>query len=173
MIKFLLIFFLFSCSSEQINMAKEALLASDTPSSEAFSKGMKEALKMGAESASLSLSSPEKWIESSAHKIIFPKEAQKIESTLRKIGLGAICYKTIQSFNEAAANAAKSAAPVFVNAIQNMSVTDAKNIITGPANAATSYLKTNTWQELKEKFIPIIQTASQKSQLTKYWPQII
>ena len=65
-------------------------------------------------------------------KILMPPEAQKVEKTLRSIGMGQLVDNAITSMNHAAEDAAKSAAPIFINAIKNMSIQDAIGILRGP-----------------------------------------
>ena len=69
--------------------------------------------------------------------------------------------------------AAKDAAPVFVNAIKGMSIGDGFGILKGSDNAATQYLRDKTTAELRQKFTPVVQNAINKVELTKYWSPII
>jgi hypothetical protein len=77
------------------------------------------------------------------------------------------------TLNRAAEEAAKSAAPIFLNAIKGITITDGFSILKGSDNAATQYLQGKTVEELKVKFNPIVKTAINKVQLTKYWAPII
>jgi hypothetical protein len=71
--------------------------------------------------------------------------------------------------NRAAEDAAKSAAPIFINAIKQMSIQDAWGILKGGDTAATAYLRTTTTSPLTEAFRPVIETSLDKVNATQYW----
>jgi hypothetical protein len=79
----------------------------------------------------------------------------------------------ILSMNRAAEDACHTAAPIFVKAIKDMSITDGINILKGNETAATTYLKSKTQEDLKASFNPIIKTSLNKVDATKYWEKII
>src|ERR1700748_1825836 len=80
-----------------------------------IASGLKEALKIGAQNASKQLSAPGGYLQNAAIKIFLPPEAQKVEQTLRSLGMGSIVDKAIVSMNRAAEDAAVKAAPIFIN----------------------------------------------------------
>ena len=98
-----------------------------------------------------------------------PEEAQKVEQKLRSLGMGSQVDNAILSMNRAAEDASKSAAPIFVNAIKQMSIQDAAGILKGGDFAATDYLKSKTTASLTEAFRPAIEAALTKVDATKYW----
>jgi hypothetical protein len=98
-----------------------------------------------------------------------PEEAKKVEKTLRGMGMGKQVDNAILSMNRAAEDASKSAAPIFINAIKNMSIQDALGILQGNDIAATSYLKEKTTLALTEAFRPVIEKSLEKVDATKYW----
>jgi hypothetical protein len=134
--------------------------------------GLKEALSLSAINSSSILSIANGFYENAAIKILMPPDAKLVESKLRAIGLGAQVDELILSMNRAAETAAKDAAPIFVGAIKSMSFTDAMGIVKGPNDAATQYLKQATTAQLNSKFRPVIQSALQKVDATKYWSDI-
>jgi hypothetical protein len=71
--------------------------------------------------------------------------------------------------NRAAEDAAKSATPIFVKAVKEMSIQDAMGILNGGNNAATTYLQSKTTAQLTEAFRPVIDQSLQKVEATKYW----
>lgn len=131
--------------------------------------GLKEALTIGTQNSSNKLSAVDGFFANAAVKILLPPEAQKVESTLRSLGLGSTVDKAVLSLNRAAEDAAKSATPIFVNAIKQMTITDALGILKGGTTSATSYFKTKTTTELTNAFKPVITTALSKVSATKYW----
>jgi hypothetical protein len=101
-----------------------------------------------------------------------PEQAQKVEKTLRSMGMGKLVDDAIASMNHAAEDASKSAAPIFVNAIKSMTVTDGLNILRGADTSATAYLRKNASPELTKAYTPVIDSALQKTGATKYWKDV-
>lgn len=131
--------------------------------------GLKEALRVGTNKASGKLSAVDGFFKDAAIKILMPAEAQKVEKKLRSLGMGKLVDNAILSMNRAAEDAAKSATPIFVNAVKGMSFGDAMGILRGGDFAATNYLKGKTTASLTEAFMPIIESSLQKVDATKYW----
>lgn len=148
------------------------VLGGGSLSTDEIAAGLKEALSVGAEKAGSSLSSLNGYFGNAAIKILMPEEAKKAEQKLRAIGLGKQVDEAILSMNRAAEDAAKSAAPIFVNAIKQMSIKDAANILKGGDFAATDYLKSKTTSSLTESFRPVIEKSLAKVDATKYWNTI-
>jgi hypothetical protein len=134
--------------------------------------GLKEALEVGAKNSSNQLSALDGFFKNAAIKILLPEEAQKVEKALRDIGMGSLVDKAILSVNRAAEDAAKSAAPIFVDAITSMSIQDALGILQGGDFAATNYLKSKTTLPLTNAFKPVIDKSLQKVGATKYWTDV-
>src|SRR5271170_3510212 len=110
--------------------------------------GLKEALTIGAQKSADRLSAVDGFFKDAAVKILLPPEAQKVEKTLRGMGMGQMVDNAILSMNRAAEDASKSAAPIFISAIKSMSIGDAIGILRGPDTAATIYLKKTTTPQL-------------------------
>jgi hypothetical protein len=134
--------------------------------------GLKEALSVGARNSSEKLSSIDGFFANAAIKVLMPEEAKKVESTLRNLGFGNMVDNAILSMNRAAEEASKSAAPIFVDAIKSMSIQDAFGILKGADTAATSYLKGKTTASLTNAFKPVIESALEKTNATKYWKDV-
>jgi len=131
--------------------------------------GLKEALSVGANNAGKRLSSVDGFFKDAAIKILMPEEAQKAEKKLRSLGMGKLVDDAILAMNRAAEDASKNAAPIFVNAIKQMSIGDAVGILRGGDFAATDYLKNKTTSPLTEAFRPVIEASLKKVDATKYW----
>jgi len=108
-----------------------------------------------------------------AVKILFPPEAAKMEKTLRNAGFGPQVDKAILDINRAAEDAAKSAAPIFLDAIKNMSVSDGINILRGPDTAATGYLRKSTSVQLTAAFLPVIKSSLDKVGASNSWKTVV
>jgi len=137
-----------------------------------ISAGLKEALTLGAEKGCADLSKHDGFFKNAARKIAMPPEAQKIESTLRSMGLNQLADAFILSLNRAAEDACKTAAPILIQAIKDMTVTDGLAILRGNERAATDYLRSKTQEKLTEQFKPTIQASLSTVQATKYWDQL-
>jgi Protein of unknown function (DUF4197) len=141
----------------------------DSLSTNDIASGLKEALSNGVTKGTSKLSAVDGFLKDAAIKILLPPEAEKVEKTLRGIGLGKQVDDAIVSMNHAAEDAAKSAAPIFLNAIKSMSITDAWGILKGGDTAATAYLRSKTNASLTEAFKPVIDQSLAKTGATKYW----
>lgn len=144
----------------------------DTLSTSTIISGLKEALQKGTERGAAKLSAADGFFKDAAIKILMPEEAKKVEQRLRNIGLGKQVDNAILSMNRAAEDASKSAAPIFIQAIKQMSIRDAAGILKGGDFAATNYLKDKTTNNLTEAFRPVIEQSLTKVNATKYWNTI-
>jgi hypothetical protein len=138
-----------------------------------ISNGLKEALNNGISKQVSKLTEVDGFFGNEAVKILMPDELQKVDETLRKFGMSKLADDGIKMLNRAAENAVKEATPVFVNAIKNMSLNDAKGILMGNENAATTYLETETNADLYTKFSPVVQNSLTKVGADKIWKSII
>ena len=165
------------CKSQSINtIVNDAtnVVNGTTPlSNEDISNGLKEALKVGTNNSVASSSKVDGFYKNPKIKIPFPKEAESMESTLKNMGMSAQCNKFVETLNRGAEESAKSAAPIFVDAISKLTISDGMKILKGSDNAATQYLQTNTTPQLKVAFLPIVKAALQKVNLTNYWKPLV
>lgn len=132
-------------------------------------KGLKEALEVGVKNAGDSASRLNGFNKNELIRIPFPEEAQKMETTLRKIGMDKEVDEFELVLNRAAESASKKAAPIFITAIKNMKLSDGMSILKGDKNAATEYLEKSTSDSLYQTFLPIVQQALKEVNVTKYW----
>jgi Protein of unknown function (DUF4197) len=138
-------------------------------SNEEIIAGLKDALRVGSDKAAAKVSIADGFFKDAAIKILMPEEAKNAEQKLRAIGLGKQVDNAILSMNRAAEDAAKSAAPIFADAVKGMSFSDALAILRGSDDAATTYLKQKTSAALTEAFRPVIEQSLAKVNATKYW----
>tara|TARA_R110001583_G_scaffold12326_1_gene54818 strand:+ start:3385 stop:4095 length:711 start_codon:yes stop_codon:yes gene_type:complete len=135
--------------------------------------GLKEALNNGITNQVTKLAVEDGFFKNELTRILLPEELQKVDNTLRKIGLSKLADEGLKALNRAAEDAVGEAIPIFVDAIKGMSFTDAKNILLGDKNAATTYLKSATSEVLYQKFHPIINNSFQKVGADKIWSDLI
>lgn len=136
-------------------------------------QGIKEALTQGVTNAVLNLNKTDGFFGSDIYKMFLPPDAQKIETTLRKAGMGAQVDKAILSINRGAEDAVGYAKPIFVDAIKEMTVTDALKIVSGGKDAATQYFKQKTTEKLVSAFTPSVKNSLDKVEATKYYGDIV
>jgi len=134
--------------------------------------GLKEALNVGASASAGKLSVTDGFFKDAAVKILLPPEVQKVEKTMRTFGAGKLMDNAILSLNRAAEDASKKAAPIFLSAIKNMSITDALGILQGGDSSATTYLRKSTTSSLSAAFKPVIDSSLVKVNATKYWTDV-
>lgn len=140
--------------------------------SEEIGRGLKEALTVGINNSSTKASAIDGYLGNNLIKLLFPPEAQKVEARLRSIGLGGECDKFITALNRGAEDAAKFAAPIFIDAITKMTIQDALSILKGDKDAATQYLKKTSTQALLAAFTPVIESSLNKTNATKAYTDI-
>ena len=138
-----------------------------------ISGGLKEALNNGISKQVTKLTAIDGFYRNELVKILLPEELRKVDSGLRKIGLGNLADDGLRAINRTAEDAVKTATPIFVNAITGMTFNDAKNILMGSENAATSYLQNSTSTALYSKFNPVIKNSFAKVGADKIWTNII
>ncbi len=143
------------------------------PTSTEAAGGLKDALSQGFTNGVTNLSARGAFGNNPALKILLPPDAQKVADKLTAIGMGAEVNTVITKLNEGAENAVATAKPVFIDAVKNMSFTDAMGILTGGNGAATSYLKQTTSTELTSLFRPVIQTSLDQIGVTKEWSNLV
>jgi hypothetical protein len=125
--------------------------------------GLKEALITGAGNSAQKLSIENGYYGDEAVKILLPDEAKVIIDNISKLpGGDKMVQDVILRINRAAEDAAKEAAPVFVNSIKQMTIKEAFNILNGTDNAATAYLRATTYNELYALYKPKIQASTEK-----------
>jgi len=135
--------------------------------------GLKEALNNGISKQVSKLTATDGFFKNEMVKILLPDELQKVDSALRKVGMGNLADEGLKVLNRAAEDAVKEATPIFVDAVKNMSFTDAKNILMGNNTAATTYLESTTNTALYAKFNPVIKNSFSKVGADKVWSSII
>ena len=138
-----------------------------------IASGLKEALNKGIDKEVTKLMAPDGFYKDQMVKILLPQELQKVDQTLRDLGMGQLADEGLKLLNTAASDAVKEAKPIFVDAITTMTFDDAKNILLGNQTAATDYLKQKTQNRLYQKFKPQVQQSLHKVKADEVWTKII
>ncbi len=135
--------------------------------------GLRQALDFGIDKQVTKLTATDGFYKNPLVKIVLPAELQKVDKTLRAIGLGSLADEGIKALNRAAEDAVSEATPIFVTAVREISFTDVRNILLGPNNAATTYLEGKTQTALYDKFNPVIQNSFGKVGADQIWANLI
>jgi hypothetical protein len=136
--------------------------------------GLKEALQVGTKKAVGNVSRENGYFKNPEIKIPVPNDLRKVETSLRKIGLGNKVDEFVESMNRAAEKAAPQATDIFMKAIKEMTVTDARRILyDGADDEATRYFERKTRDRLYELFFPVIKDSLDKVGATKLYKYLI
>ncbi|WP_203293404.1 DUF4197 domain-containing protein [Luteirhabdus pelagi] len=138
-----------------------------------IANGLRQALDFGIDKQVSKLTKTDGFYKNQLVKILLPEELQKVDRALRDIGLASLADEGLKLMNRAAEDAVKEATPIFVAAVKDITFNDAKNILLGPNNAATSYLENKTDNALYAKFNPVIQNSFSKVGADQIWTEII
>ncbi len=134
--------------------------------------GLKEALNVGAKNAASILSAKDGYFGDAAVKILLPEQAAVVVNNIGRIpGGDALMQSVVLSINRAAEDAAKEAAPIFVNAVKSMSFSDAMGILAGGKHAATDYFNSKTRVELTKLYSQKISASIEKNIIGDYSAQ--
>jgi len=140
---------------------------------EMIANGLRQALDMGIKKQVEKLTKQDGFYNNDLAKILLPPELQKVDKTLRSIGLGSLADEGIKALNSAATDAVGQATPIFVDAVKQITFTDARNILLGGDRSATNYLEERTREELYAKFNPTIKASFEKVGAAKIWGNLI
>lgn len=169
--KLLFILFTFSIIFTACDVLEDVARSIEEPGSGSFPlteqevvKGLKEALRVSTDTAVNIVSQTNGYFRDELIKIYLPPEADQImkykdNAMLQAVGVSKLIDDVVFRMNRAAEDAASSATPIFLNAIQSMTIQDAFSILNGSDTAATNYFRRNTYQQLQASFKPKIRNS--------------
>lgn len=170
--KQLFILFLFTFSFTSCDVFKNLPTGVGITEAEA-GQGIREALAQGVTIAVLNLNKTDGFFGNEVYKLFMPPDAVKIVNTLRDLGMGSLVDKAILAINRGAEDAVGFAKPIFVDAIKEMTLVDALNIVRGSNDAATNYFRQKTTDKLIAAFLPSIKSSLDKVNATKYYGDVV
>jgi hypothetical protein len=170
-ILFFLAFQLISCS--ELQQVVNQLPQGTSTGTLDVAAGLREALDLGIDKQVSKLTQQDGFFKNELVKILLPEELQKVDKTLRDIGLGNLADEGLRVINRAAEDAVGEATPIFINAVKGITFSDAKSILLGSDNAATQYLTNSTQTALYSKFNPVIKRSFEKVGADKIWSDLI
>jgi len=145
-----------------------------TPSVDALSNaevnaGLKEALTRGADAAVAQLGRPDGFFGNPQLRIPLPPALQKAEKAMRLLGMGSQADALVLSMNRAAEAAVPAARGLLVDAVKQMTLEDAKGILTGGQTSATDFFRAKTETKLAERFQPVVKSTTDKIGLAQQY----
>jgi hypothetical protein len=139
-----------------------------------ISQGLREALQVGTDNAVKLVGRENGYFGNAVIKILMPKNLRTFERGLRAIGYGSQVDEFVLGMNRAAEKAAPQAKRIFRDAILQMSINDARNILAGGSDtAATEYFKEKTSGELTTTFTPVVQDSMNQVGVTRQYRELI
>ncbi|MBN1378583.1 MAG: DUF4197 domain-containing protein [Gammaproteobacteria bacterium] len=143
------------------------------PSSSDMATAIRQALSKGVENSINTLGKTDGFNANQLVRIALPDELQKADTLLRKIGQGRYADQFVLTMNRAAEQAIPKAASIFGNAIRQMSIQDALDIIKGPDDAATRYFQRTSETKLINSFRPAVEQATNSTGVTQQYKSLV
>jgi hypothetical protein len=132
-----------------------------TLSNDKIASGLKEALQVSTSRAVASTGRPDGFLKNEAIKILLPDKLRNASRTLRLVGMGPQLDELEVGMNRAAEQATPKAKQIFLNALSQMTINDARQIFSGGDTAATDYFRSKSSADLAAAFGPIVHNSLQ------------
>ncbi|OFA06831.1 DUF4197 domain-containing protein [Duganella sp. HH101] len=129
------------------------------------SGGLKAALEKGSSLAVSELGAENGFLNNEKVRIPLPKILEQARPLLKMTGKGQQLDDLVVQMNHAAEAAVPMAKPLLMDAVKSMSVTDAKNILTGGDTSVTDFFREKTSPKLAVQFLPIVKKVTDRSDL--------
>lgn len=134
--------------------------------------GLREALSRGAQAAVAQLSAPDGFLGDPRVRIPLPTQLQQAERTMRRFGMGHYLDVFAETLNHAAEAAVGEATPLLLDSLKQMTLTDAKSILSGADDAATQYFRRTTGGPLQTRFLPIVERTTAQFSLKPQYQKV-
>ena len=132
---------------------------------------LKTALEKGSRAAVEQLGRENGFFGDTRVKIPLPESLQRAERAMRRLGMGKYADELVLTMNRAAEAAVPEAKQLLVDSVKQMTVQDAKGILTGGGTSGTEYFKRTTTDQLRERFLPIVKKSTEKVGLAQKYNQ--
>lgn len=136
-------------------------------------KALQEALEVGVREAVARLGRNGGFLQDPVVRIDLPEPLDPVARGLRLIGQGDLVDDFVTSMNHAAELAVRESVPIFIEAIEQMRIEDARRILEGPEDAATRYFREHTESRLYQRLHPIVKTAVRGAHATRYYTSLL
>jgi hypothetical protein len=134
--------------------------------------GLKAALNQGATRAVAQLGAADGFLRNPKVKIPLPPALKKADKALRMVGMGGQADELVVAMNRAAELAVPEAKDLLIDAVKQMSLDDARQILTGGDDAATQYFSRVSYDKLQRRFLPIVKQKTDDAQLAKQYNEL-
>ena len=135
------------------------------------SSGLKDALIQAANSAVQQLGRPGGFSNDPQRRISLPGHLGTAARTMKMMGMGTQITQLENSMNQAAEAAVPNAQALLVKAIQDMTLNDARSILSGPQDSATRYLDSSSRAALRSALLPIVSETTADIGLAQQYNQ--
>jgi hypothetical protein len=134
-------------------------------------RGLKEALVQGADRAVLQLGRENGFLANQKVRIPLPPTLTRADAVLRRVRMGKYSDQLITAMNRAAEQAVPEARALLLEAVNRMTIEDAKNVLNGAEDAATQYFRRHTETALAQRLQPIVGRTTQRVQVAEAYRQ--
>jgi len=134
-------------------------------------RGLRQALLQGADRAVVQLGREDGFLANRAVSIPLPPSLARADALLRKVGMSKYSKQLIVAMNRAAEQAMPESRVLLIEAVERITIADAKAILTGPEDAATRYFRRSTEAALYARLLPIVQQATLRVQVAEAYGQ--
>lgn len=134
--------------------------------------GLKAALNQGTTRAVAQLGAADGFLKNPKVKIPLPPALKKADKALRMVGMGGQADDLVVAMNRAAEMAVPEAKVLLVDAVKQMSLDDARQILTGGDDAATQYFRRVSYDKLQQRFLPIVKQKADHAQLARQYNEL-
>ncbi|MCL6483535.1 MAG: DUF4197 domain-containing protein [Janthinobacterium lividum] len=157
------------CALALLSSGASAANVFDALSNKDASNGLKAALETGSAAAVSKLGVENGFLHNDKVKIKLPGILEQAQPLLKITGRGQQLDDLVVAMNRAAESAVPMAKPLLLDAVKSMSVSDAKNILSGGDTSVTDFFRQKTSAPLAVKFMPIVKSVTDRSGLaSKY-----
>ena len=129
--------------------------------------GLRAALERGSRQAVARLGRTDGFLGNPQVKIPLPQSLVRAEKLMRRVGAGRYADELIVAMNRAAEAAVPEARQILIAAVKQMSVRDAKGILTGGETAGTEYFRRTTRTGMHKRFLPVVKRATARVKLAQ------
>lgn len=143
------------------------------PDTQTMTRGVLEALQVGVQRAIATLGQEGGYLRDEQVRIPMPQELRTAESVLRRLGQDRYADEFIQSMNRAAEQAVPQTREIFIDTIKGLSVSDARDIVQGEADAATQYFREHASERLSSVIRPIVAENMDRVGVTSRYKQLV
>ncbi|MGI9335117.1 MAG: DUF4197 domain-containing protein [Gammaproteobacteria bacterium] len=158
---------------EIIRLGTGSGAASAVLSNDEIVAGLKEALAQGAEQSINALGRHDGFLGDASVRIPVPEKLRPVESALRTVGQSRYADEFITTMNRAAERAVPEASAILGDAIRQITLPEARNILNGPDDAATQYFREVGENRLVANMLPIVKEATSRTGVTASYKSLV